>query len=160
MTILPNHHSFTIKLFQRLVDIFHQECFESIRGERSKLRTYVIYKKETGFESYLSEIKNTSVRTKVSRFRLSNHKLMIEVGRYRGFGNRGERLWLFCPDRVEDESHFLLSRSIRVDQSESTTTPLKPQKVASIFSATNNTDIKKLPKTNCNEKENFEKINN
>lgn len=53
---------------------------------------------------------------------------------------------------VEDESHFLLSRSIRVDQSESTTTPLKPQKVASIFSATNNTDIKKLPKTNCNEK--------
>ena len=96
------------KLFQRLVDIFHQECFESIRGERSKLRTYAIYKKETGFESYLSEIKNTSVRTKVSRFRLSNHKLMIEVGRHRGVGNRSERLCPFCPDRVEDESHFLL----------------------------------------------------
>ena len=96
------------KLFRRLVDIFHQECFESIRGQRSKLRTYAIYKKGTGFESYLSEIKNMSIRTKVARFRLSNHKLMIEVGRHRGLGNRGERLCPFCPDQVEDETHFLL----------------------------------------------------
>jgi len=52
---------------------------------------------------------------------------------------------------VEDESHFLLSRTIIDQQSESTTSK-KPQKVAQ--TATNSTDIKKLPKTNCNEKEN------
>ena len=50
---------------------------------------------------------------------------------------------------VEDESHFLLSRTIIDQQSESTTSK-KPQKVAQ----TATTDIKKLPKTNCNEKEN------
>ena len=33
---------------------------------------------------------------------------MIEVGCHRGLGNRGERLCPFCPDQVEDESHFLL----------------------------------------------------
>ena len=96
------------KLFQRLIDIFHQESFESIRGERSKLRTYALFKREVGLESYLSEIKNVSTRTKVTKFRLSNHKLMVEVGRHQGLGDRSERLCPFCPDRIEDESHFLL----------------------------------------------------
>jgi len=49
---------------------------------------------------------------------------------------------------VEDESHFLLSRTI-IDQSESTTSK-KPQ----VAQTATPTDIKKLPKTNCNEKEN------
>ena len=49
---------------------------------------------------------------------------------------------------VEDESHFLLSRTI-IDQSESTTSK-KPQ----VAQTATSTDIKKLPKTNCNEKEN------
>ena len=96
------------KVFQRLIDIFHQESFESIKGERSKLRTYAIFKKEAGFETYLAELKNVSIRTNVTRFRLSNHKLMIEVGRHRGLENRNERLCPFCSDQVEDESHFLL----------------------------------------------------
>jgi len=47
---------------------------------------------------------------------------------------------------VEDESHFLLSRTI-IDQSESTTSK-KPQ----VAQTATSTDIKKLPKTNCNEK--------
>ena len=70
------------KLFQRLSDIFHQETFSKINDERSKLRTYAIFKKEQGFEKYLTDIKNTSVRKNVTKFRLSNHKLMIEVGRH------------------------------------------------------------------------------
>ena len=49
-----------------------------------------------------------STRTKVTKFRLSNHKLMVEVGRHQGLGDRSERLCPFCPDRIEDESHFLL----------------------------------------------------
>ena len=49
------------KLFQRLSDIFHQETFSKINGERSKLRTYAIFKKEQGFEKYLTDIKNTNV---------------------------------------------------------------------------------------------------
>ena len=49
------------KLFQRLSDIFHQETFDKIRGDRSKLRTYAIFKKEIGFEKYLSDVKNVSM---------------------------------------------------------------------------------------------------
>ena len=67
------------KLFQRLSDIFHQEIFSKINGERSKLRTYAIFKKEKGYEKYLTDIKNANVRKNVTKFRLSNHKLMIEV---------------------------------------------------------------------------------
>ncbi len=67
------------KLFQRLCDIFHQETFAKIKGERSKLRTYSIFKKEQGYEQYLSDIKNVSIRNNVTKFRLSNHKLMIAI---------------------------------------------------------------------------------
>ena len=36
------------RMFERLCDIFHQETFEKINGNRSKLRTYAIFKKEKG----------------------------------------------------------------------------------------------------------------
>ena len=95
------------KLFQRLSDIFHQETFSKINGERSKLRTYAIFKKEQGFEKYLVDIKNTNVRKNVIKFRLSNHKLMIEVGRHQKI-DAEQRFCPFCPNAVEDEFHFLL----------------------------------------------------
>ena len=95
------------KLFQRLSDIFHQEIFSKINGERSKLRTYAIFKKEQGFEKYLADIKNTNVRKNVTKFRLSNHKLMIEVGRHQKI-DAEQRFCPFCPNTVEDEFHFLL----------------------------------------------------
>ena len=97
------------KISQRLTDVFHQESFESMRGEKSKLRTYALFKKQTGLEPYLSEISNTLIRNCVTRFRLSNHKLMIEVGRHQGLENREERVCPFCPQSIEDEAHFLLS---------------------------------------------------
>ena len=49
------------KVFQRLCDIFHQQCFASFTGERSKLRTYATFKTDPGYESYLSNIKNTKI---------------------------------------------------------------------------------------------------
>ena len=94
------------KVFQRLCDIFHQEIFASFTGDRSKLRTYATFKKDPGYESYLSNIKNTKIRVNVSKFRLSNHKLMIEAGRYKKL-NANERFCPFCPHVVEDEIHFL-----------------------------------------------------
>ena len=95
------------KLFQCLSDIFHQEIFSRINGERSKLRTYAIFKKEQGYEKYLTDIKNTNTRKNVTKFRLSNHKLMIEVGRHQKVDTE-QRFCPFCPNTVEDESHFLL----------------------------------------------------
>ena len=70
------------KLFQILSDTFHENAFETINNDKSKLRTYAIFKKDIGFEKYLSNIKNPTRRAILTKFRLSNHKLMIEVGRY------------------------------------------------------------------------------
>ena len=96
------------KLSDRLNDIFTQEAFEKISKDTSKLRTYALFKKEKGFESYLTEIKNFSVRKSVTRFRLSNHKLLIEVGRHQNI-NLSERICPLCSQSVEDEAHFLFA---------------------------------------------------
>ena len=65
------------KIFERLSDQFHQTSFAYINDENSKLRTYAIFKGEIGLENYLSVIKNTHRRKHVSKFRLSNHRLVI-----------------------------------------------------------------------------------
>ena len=95
------------KVFQRLSDIFHQDVFSNINGDRSKLRTYAIFKKSPGYEPYLSNIKNVAIRKNVTKYRLSNHKLMIEYGRMKNL-NADERFCPFCPNLIEDEMHFLL----------------------------------------------------
>ena len=110
-------------LVQRLSDNFHQNSFESIKSETSKLRTYGIFKKEIGFENYLVEIKNLAVRTQVTKFRLSNHHLMIEVGRHKGTP-KDLRFCPFCPRYVENEFHFLLDCSIYNNQREIFIKPL------------------------------------
>ena len=95
------------KFYERLSDIFHQEAFDRINSERSKLRTYAIFKKEKSYEKYLTDTKNVVTRKNVTKFRLSNHKLMIEVGRHQGM-EVNERLCPFCTQSIEDELHFLL----------------------------------------------------
>ena len=96
------------KIFQRLSDQFHQTAFESIRGDNSKLRTYSIFKTNIGFEGYLSEIEDLQIRTQLTKFRLSNHNLMIETGRHKKL-TKEMRVCPFCPNLVETESHFLLN---------------------------------------------------
>ena len=93
-------------LFQKLSDDFHRTSFDTIKGEQCKLRTYSLFKTEIGFEKYLIEVKNTSDRISVTKFRLSNHKLMIEVGRYEDTP-RDERFCPFCPQVIENEFHFM-----------------------------------------------------
>ena len=96
------------KLLQTLSDEFHQEAFASIKEERSKLRTYALIKTDIGLEKYLIEIKHIGMRISLSRFRLSNHKLMIEIGRHNKIPLE-QRYCPFCHDKVETEIHFLVS---------------------------------------------------
>ena len=100
-------HPFIFKrVFERLSDIFHQTSFEEISSNDSKLRTYAIFKTEKGLEDYLLNVRNLHVRKLISKFRLSNHRLMIEVGRHRGL-SVDERVCPFCPRSIENEFHFL-----------------------------------------------------
>ena len=95
------------KLFQRLSDEFHQNAFETIRSVGSKLRTYALFKNKIGIENYLLQINNRYLRKYMTRFRLSNHRLMIEIGRHQNTPKEC-RFCPFCRNLVETEAHFLL----------------------------------------------------
>ena len=94
------------RMYERLSDNYHQNCFETINDNESKLRTYAMFKTDIGIEKYLLDTKNISVRSHVTKFRLSNHRLAIETGRHNGTA-REERFCSFCPDKIENEYHFL-----------------------------------------------------
>ena len=100
----PESH---FKAFKRLQDIYHQTTLETIKSGNSKLRTYALFKTTPGFEKYLDEITCVKERTALTKFRISNHKLMIEKGRHSKIG-RDLRFCPFCPNRIEDEKHFLI----------------------------------------------------
>ena len=94
------------KVYRRLADICFQTQISSISRVDSKLRTYSLIKNNTGFEKYLSLIRNGNRRCSLTKFRLSNHVLMIEVGR----NEKIPKDQRFCPtyeNKVEDEVHFL-----------------------------------------------------
>ena len=92
---------------KRARDIFYQNAFSAINDGSSKLRTYSLIKEIKGREDYLIKIRNTKIRTSLSKFRLSNHKLRIELGRRDGTP-REERFCQICHEGVEDEIHFLV----------------------------------------------------
>ena len=73
----------------------------------SKLQQYSLIKKDTSYEEYLTLVQNTSDRIAMSKFRLSNHTLLIETGRHQGIP-RSDRKCPFCPQHIEDEFHFLI----------------------------------------------------
>ena len=81
---------------------------ESRSAHGKKLRTYRKFKNAHKLEPYLSKISNPQVRRELTKFRISAHKLMIEVGRH-GNINLDERICTVCPmQEIEDELHSLL----------------------------------------------------
>ena len=88
-------------------DIHYQEAFTQIQNPESKLRTYALIKTNIGREPYLKEIKNTKYRQKLTKFRLSNHRLLIESGRHMKLPIT-ERICPMCRAGIEDEIHFLV----------------------------------------------------
>ena len=64
------------------------------------------------FEEYLLH-PNRKERIAMAKLRISDHKLMIEVGRHRRPAiAREERLCYMCKDNLEDEIHFLTECNI------------------------------------------------
>ena len=93
---LEQNRNAHITIFQRLIDTFHQNAFSEIGRESSKLRTYHIIKTKIGYEDYLNEIQNIEARVAFTKFRLSNHSLMIETGRHQRI-DKSLRHCPFCP---------------------------------------------------------------
>ena len=107
---IPRSDKKAITFFQHMVLIwnFPLSPRDRVKEESSKLRTYALFKTDLGLEPYLLYIKSFEMRSKVTKFRLSNHKLRIETGR-RDKIPKQERFCPFCPTDVEDEYHFLFS---------------------------------------------------
>ena len=95
-----------VQLFLKEKHTFQETALLTLQN-MSKLRTYKTLKQNAFFEEYLTSIQNVSDRISLTKFRLSNHKLMIEKGRYHNI-KPSERVCPFCPNKVEDEFHFLI----------------------------------------------------
>ena len=79
----------------------------------SKLEFYKVFKDEYSTSDYLQQLRNFNERRNLVKFKLCNHKLMIELGRYQtDHISRENRLCPLCKsNQIENETHFLLDCS-------------------------------------------------
>ena len=95
-------------IHQRIIDCEQQNTIAELR-KQPKMRTYCQFKSDFIMEPYLSEINLLPSRVMISKFRLSDHRLEIESGRY----HRPRKNWrtenVITCDVLEDEKHCLLS---------------------------------------------------
>jgi hypothetical protein len=76
--------------------------------QSTKAASFIKFKTNISIEPHL--VLNFSMKHKkaISRFRLSNHPLMIEKGRHLKI-DKHERKCYFCKDKIENEEHFLVN---------------------------------------------------
>ena len=90
-----------------------QALFSDVRRHNggNKLRCYRTFKRDFEVAEYLLTCKNIRIRSCLSRFRLSSHKLKIESDRYSVPRIPPEqRICTNCDDNIcEDEFHFLIT---------------------------------------------------
>ena len=78
------------------------------RTQKNKLRTYRKFKRNYKREEYLSAVKNIKHRISMTKFRISDHCLEIEKGRYTPpYTKPEDGVCKLCNNAVEDEAHFL-----------------------------------------------------
>jgi hypothetical protein len=84
---------------------------ETTISNSGKLRNYFQFKCKFGCENYLNLIKDFKQRQAFLKFRISNHRLQIETGRYiKPKIVPEDRICEKCySSEVEDEQHFQLT---------------------------------------------------
>ena len=105
-TPTPDEQAPSVQVFNRERDMFQEAVTNEIQNS-SKLKTLSTLKDNFACEDYLLSVPNIANRTALTKFRLSNHNLMIEKGRYENM-LLCDRSCPFCPDQVESEFHFLI----------------------------------------------------
>ena len=91
-----SHEFYTKKLLNKLSSI----------TDSSKLFLYGQIKTEIKIENYLLKESNFKTRQLISKLRVSDHNLEVEMGRYKNVP-RDQRLCKLC-NKIDDEYHFLL----------------------------------------------------
>lgn len=88
---------------QKLKDLFINEWFSQCANSSN----YRIYKQLFTVESYLSKLSFNEIKLFLS-FRTRNHKLPVEVGRWKKL-DFDKRLCTLCKTDVGDEYHYILN---------------------------------------------------
>ena len=111
-TLVPNLEDVTTHSLDFIINNIKQNYISFWQHQiehSSKLSFYSTFKKEYNLEKYLTIINDVNKRRSFTRFRISNHKLMVESGRYQNI-LREERICQICNlNEVETENHFLTS---------------------------------------------------
>ena len=95
---------------KRICDDNYDRYWSGAVNESPKALSYIFFKNSVSFEKYLSQVKNISHRKAMTRFRLSNHSLLIEKGRHlKPQIARNDHKYFICKTVVEDEKHFLIT---------------------------------------------------
>ena len=77
-------------------------------GIRRTLDESTLHQVTNQYAQYIRSPINTRHRIALTKLRLSNHKLVIETGRYsRPFKKPAERICPICKIEMEDEYHFI-----------------------------------------------------
>lgn len=79
--------------------------------DSSKLYLYSKLKTEIKLENYLIKETNFKTRQLITKFRVSDHNLEVEIGRYKNIP-REQRTCKICTKDIDDEYHFFLNCSI------------------------------------------------
>ena len=85
--------------------------------QQSKMQCYLALKREYSMAEYLYTVSDKKLRSTLTRYRLSGHKLMIETGRHRKtWLPLEQRLCSHCDlNQMETELHFLTECSKYTD---------------------------------------------
>ena len=73
-----------------------------------KLSFYSTFKKDYKLEKYLYTIKDAHTKRSFTKFRISNHKLLIEYGRFQNVPHEERQGTMFQTKKIEDEFHLAL----------------------------------------------------
>lgn len=118
-------------------NFFNKQYEEKIFNldQNSKLQLFKTIKNGYEFENYLYCF-NSEIRRLICKFRISDHTLQIESGRYKKIP-RELRLCNIC-NKIEDEAHFILECTINQT--------IRPQFLSNFIFENNETSISKLKK--------------
>ena len=90
------------------IDLINVENWKTKLSDSKKADTYKLFKNTPKIEKYFDYIKNIKHLKAFIKFRISDHKLLIEEGRRkRPIIPRNERICKTC-NEIEDESRFLI----------------------------------------------------
>ena len=104
---------------KKICDDNYDRYWSKAVRESPKALSYILFKNNVSLEKYLNQVKNISHRKAMSRFRLSNHSLLIEKGRHlRPPLERNDRKCFICKNVIEDEKHFLITCPLYENQRE------------------------------------------